>query len=311
MEYNFAALGLSSDESEEDAPYLRIASIQDKKRAEIRRLEAFRDEKRKELMNLSTAAGDDDPGHQAQLRELSKQVLKLSKTTEEQRKLADELERKLNSMATEAPAIPQVKVDPQTELIKSLRDQTTVLRTAIQKAKRVLSLEGGCKNRARQIKKLKAQLEDLPKVGPRGETPKVQAVDVQGLRNDIAELTRERDSLKLKSKGLLSRVAIFEKGDLKTRVRTNLEISNQNDQIIERLRPKDRKRSQIQPIYRGHVGQQSRLCVIINGLNAELTERNVELRRNKVEPNEAGVYKEIERVQKRLHLLESSLSCLI
>jgi hypothetical protein len=311
MQYNFAALGLSSDDSEEDPPENENVSVEERKRAEIQSLEILRDEKQKELLNLSTSSVDDGSEHQIQVRELSKQVLKLSKAMEEQRKLADELEKKLKSMPTEAPVVPQIRVDPQTELIKALRDQRTDLKTAVQKAKRVLSLEGGCKNRALQIKKLKAQLEDLPKGGPRGETPRAQAVDFQSLRNDIAELTRERDSLKLKSKGLLSRVEIFEKGDLKTKVKANLEKSAQNDQIIQQLRPKDGIRSQAQKVYRGHIVQHARLCVIIDGLHAEWAERNKELRHNKVESNEAGVHKEIERLQKRLHLLESSLSCLI
>lgn len=333
MIYNFGALD-SDDENPDDAPPAQSTnqSPEDAKRAEIKRLEGIRDQKRKELLRLSKGANDQDTEHQSQVKELQKQILKLSKEADEQRKHANQLETKLKQMPIRsaqqesAQTRPPTQTDAQNEYIRNLRIQTDSLKTEIQKAKRVISLEGGCKNRALQIKKLKTQIEDLPKITSTNsnssleyQPPKTassstsqaaQGIDGQTLRNQIADLSIERDKLKLKLRGLKSRVLVLEKGDLKANVKKNLSKSEQNDILIEKLRPKKIKMP-TQKKFRGHIAQQSRLQVVILGLHAELHERNKDLNFNKVEPGEPGICKEIERLQKRLHLLESSLSCTI
>ena len=316
MIYNFDALDSGSDDEPGLAPASSDLSSDDKKKAEIARLEALRDQKRKELLPLTKGAPTDDSEHDGQVRELSKQIIKLSRAAEEQRKAAAALEQKLKTLP-DAPPSPakQGATDTQTEMIRNLRKQNDSLKTEIQKAKRVIAQEGGCKNRAVKIKKLEAMLSDLPRqrdevASPPPKTAGGQNIDVQTLRNEIGDLTKENESLKLKLKGLVSRVSTLEKNGLKERVVANLEKSEANDELIEKLRPKAKARPQ-QKKFRDHVGQQSRLAVIIAGLNSELVERNRELNHNAVENNEAGICKEIERLQKRLHLLESSMSCLV
>ncbi|OHT08536.1 hypothetical protein TRFO_22871 [Tritrichomonas foetus] len=323
MIYNFGALD-SDDEntSDEDVPSQDLSS-EDKKRAEIQRLEQLRDQKRKELLPLTKNANTQDSEHQLQVKELQKQILKLSKEADEQRKTASQLEIQLKKMPVNPQQQEQIKHGPnevQNEMIRNLRLETDSLKTEIQKAKRVISQEGGCKNRALHIKKLKSQIEDLPKESAPSESleyspPKTgqsqsSGIDVQTLRTQIADLSNEKESLRLKLRGLKSRVSVLEKDPLKARVRKNLKISETNDARIEKLRPK-KIAMPTQKKFRGHVAQQSRLQVVILGLNAELIERNKELNLNKVEPGEPGICKEIERLQKRLHLLESSLSCTI
>lgn len=331
MIYNFDALDSDNGSSDDETPK-NPPSSEEAKRAEIKRLETIRDQKRKELLRLSKGASGQDTEHQSQVKELQKQILKLSKDTDEQKKMANQLESKLKQMpnrpsqqeSNQTKATTQAEV--QNEYIRSLRIQTDSLKTEIQKAKRVISLEGGCKNRALQIKKLKAQIEDLPKINsinsnssleyqpPKTASSSVsqsaQGLDSQTLRTRIADLTIENDKLKLKLRGLKSRVSVLEKGDLKARVKKNMSKSEQNDILIEKLRPKKIK-TVVQKKYNGHVAQQSRLQVIILGLHSELVQRNKDLNFNKVENGEPGICKEIERLQKRLHLLESSLSCTI
>jgi hypothetical protein len=323
MLYNFDALNSSSDDSgDEPIPSLQnspASSIEERQRAEIRRLELIRDRKRTELLAVTKGGPDDDAEHQAHVKELSKQILKLSRATEENRQIATEREQKCKSTPTSLPPGSQTKPsnpEVQSEIIRNLRVQNASLKTEIQKAKRVLAQEGGSKNRALQIKKLKQQLEDLPRapssqaveyLPPKQSQP---TVDLQTLRADIADLSAQHKTLELKLKGLASRVSTLEKADLKTVVNSKLAVSGQNDVIIERLRPKEQKKPLVRK-FRGHIGQQSRLSVIILGLNRELVERNRELNHSAVQPNEAGVSREIERLQKRLHLLESSLSCFI
>lgn len=333
MIYNFDALDSDNGNSDDETPASTTnLSSEDAKRAEIKRLEGIRDQKRKELLRLSRGGNGQDTEHQSQVKELQKQILKLSKETEEQKKTANQLETKLKQMpnrpihqeSSQTKSTTQSEV--QNEYIRNLRIQTDSLKTEIQKAKRVISLEGGCKNRALQIKKLKAQIEDLPKISSINSSssleyqpPKTassstnqsaQGLDSQTLRTRIADLTIENDKLKLKLRGLKSRVSVLEKGDLKDRVKKNMSKSEQNDILIEKLRPKKIKMP-TQKKFRGHVAQQSRLQVIILGLHSELVQRNKDLNFNKVENGEPGICKEIERLQKRLHLLESSLSCTI
>lgn len=317
MLYNFDALDSGSDDPVDEQPQCSSnASSDDRKKAEIAKLEALRDQKRKELLPLTKGISSEDSEHDLQVRELSKQIIKLSRAAEEQRKTATALEQKLKTLPDAPPSPSKVGAsDAQNEMIRNFRKQNDSLKTEIQKAKRVLAQEGGCKNRALKIKKLEAMLNDLPRqrddaVGAPPKTPGGQNVDVQTLRNEIGDLTKENDSLKLKLKGLVSRVSTLEKNGLKERVVANLKRSEANDEMIEKLRPKELRRLQ-QKKFRDHIGQQSRLAVIIAGLNSELVERNRELNHNAVENNEAGICKEIERLQKRLHLLESSMSCLI
>jgi hypothetical protein len=315
MLYNFDALGDSSDDSD-GAIAASHPSGPDWTQAEIKRLEAVRDQKRKELLALTKPASSDDAEHQSQLKELSKQIMKLSRASEAERKIAADCEQKLKSLTPSSQPLPTAKVtatDVQSEAIKTLRVQNMILKTDIQKAKRALALEGGCKNRARQIKKLRAQLEDLPPA----PTPQIAAdpptkagppIDLQTLRSEVAELSRDREALKLTLKGILSRVSTLERSDLKERVKAGLETSAANDAAIEALKPKVKAKPKARA-FRGHVGQQSRLSVIILALNSELVTRNRELNHSAVPPNEAGLQIEVERLQKRLHLLESSLSC--
>lgn len=332
MIYNFDALDSDNDGSDDETPKSSTnLSSEDAKRAEIKRLEGIRDQKRKELLRLSKGSNDQDTEHQLHVKELQKQILKLSKETDEQKKIANQLETKIKQMPNRSSQQESIQTKPtsqtevQNEYIRNLRIQTDSLKTEIQKAKRVISLEGGCKNRALQIKKLKAQIEDLPKMSsinsnssleyqpPKtasSSTSQAQGIDGQTLRTRIADLTIENDKLKLKLRGLKSRVSVLEKGDLKARVKKNMSKSDQNDILIEKLRPKKIKMP-TQKKYRGHVAQQSRLQVVILGLHSELVQRTKDLNFNKVEPGEAGINKEIERLQKRLHLLESSLSCTI
>jgi hypothetical protein len=211
-------------------------------------------------------------------------------------------------MAGDSATVTAVKTTPseiQAEAIKSLRTQNMVLKTEIQKTKRALALEGGCKKRALQIKRLRAQLSDLnrgPNPAPVQKT--AQQVDVQALRGEVAELARQHDALKLKLKGILSRVQTLERGALKERVKEALELSAVNDEAIERLKPKERPKQKA-AVFRAHIAQQSRLYQVIIALNAELVARNRELNQNRVEPGEAGISTEIDRLQTRLHLLES------
>lgn len=334
MIYNFGALDSDNDsQSEDDIPSLNDKSNPEQiKRAEIKKLEAIRDQKRKELLRLSKNSNENDSEHQTQVKELQKQVLKLSKESEDQKKAADQLEIQFkqmparNTQSDSSQTKPTTQTDAQNEYIRNLRIQTDSLKTEIQKAKRVISLEGGCKNRALQIKKLKAQIEDLPKSNissnsslefqpPRTTSSQAThsgspGLDIQTLRGQIGDLTLENDKLKLKLRGLQSRVSVLEKSSLKSTVKQNLEKSEKNDILIEQLRPKKIKMP-TKKKFRGHIAQQSRQQVIILGLHAELYERNKELNFNKVQTGESGICKEIERLQKRLHLLESSLSCTI
>lgn len=323
MIYNFSGLdsGSDSENNEEIPAYFSSVPDDERKRAEIERLEAIRDEKRKELLHWTKSKDNHDDEHQSQVKELSKQIMKLSRAADEQRKLAEEKEAKLKTLPVngneEALAKNQSVADAQSERIRALRVQTVSLKTDIQKAKRVLAQEGGCKNRAQKIRKLEALLEDIPRLAKDDpcefvppKTPNGGNIDVQALRTEIGELTRENDSLKLKLKGLRSRVVTLEKDGLKERVKANLVKSEKNDEIIEHLRPKQR-RIKKQEKFRDHIGQQSRLAVMILGLNAELTERNRELNQGEMVSGEAGISREIARLQKRLHLLESSMSCVI
>lgn len=323
MIYNFAGLDSGSDsESVEETPaYVSAVPDEERKRAEIERLEAIRDEKRKELLYWTKSIQNKDDEHQLQVKEMSKEIMKLSRAADEQRKIAAEKESYLKTLPVngneEAAAKNQSIADAQAERIRVLRTQTDSLKTDIQKAKRVLVQEGGCKNRAQKIKKLEAMLEDLPRVSKEDpcefvppKTPNGMNIDVQALRSEIGDLTKENESLKLKLKGLRSRVTTLEKDGLKDRVKANLIQSEKNDEEIERLRPKQRRRP-IQEKFRDHVGQQSRLAVIILGLHAELAERNKELNHGEVASGEAGISREIARLQKRMHLLESSMSCVV
>jgi len=200
-------------------------------------------------------------------------------------------------------------------VVRNLRVQNDSLKTDIQKAKRGPALKGGCKDRAPKIRRLEAVIgggagaahEDAVEVAPaRAAT----GADVQALRAEVDGLAREGEALKLKLRGLISRIAKLEKSGIKERVRANLARSGENDAMIERLRPKKRAPPQRRQ-FREHVGQQSRLSVVILGLNAELAGRTRELNHAAVVPGEPGLCGEIERMQRRLHLLESSMSCLV
>lgn len=323
MIYNFGAIDVSDEDGDEE-PQQQILTVEDKKIIEIKDLEKKRDETRKELYQLTKRKSDSDQDHQSRIKELSKQVVKLSTQTDELRTESNALEAKLKAMpATPSSPQPQKQAaDPNADLIRSLRLQTDSLKTEISKAKRIIAQEGGCKNRALQIRRLRAQLEDLNTIGRPSSSasleyaPPHQAgstapqIDAQTLRSEIGELSNENKSLKLKLRGLSSRVSILENSELKTRVKNNILKSDQNDIIIQRLTPKQ-KRAVNKKKYRGHIGQQSRLSVIIIGLYKELKEREFDLNHNQIEATEAGLTKEIERLQKRLHLLESSLSCFI
>jgi hypothetical protein len=310
MLYNFDALGSSDDSSDDPAPPPPPVGT-DGKLSEVKRLESIRDQKRRELLPLTKSVSSSDPDHQSQLNELSKQIIKVSRAAEEQRQAASDLESKVRTMPSAPPNVPPAKTTPsevQSEAIKSLRTQNMILKTEIQKTKRALALEGGCKNRALQIKKLRAQLDDLHRVpAPMSDAPPArptQPVDVQTLKAEVTELERERDALKLKFKGILSRVQTLERGELKERVKGGLELSAQHHEVIERLRPKERQRPAAKR-FRAHIGQQSRLYQVIMALNAELVARNRELNQNRVEQGESGIRTEIDRLQTRLHLLES------
>lgn len=324
MIYNFNALDVSDEDEDEEPQQSQILTVEDKKIIEIKDLEKKRDELRKELYQLTKKKSDSDQEHQTHIKELSKQVVKLSTQADEVRTEANNLEAKLKTMPV-TPSSPQVQkqsADPNSDLIRTLRIQADSLKTEITKAKRVLSQEGGCKNRAIQIKRLKAQLEDISSIGRPSSsasleyTPQRQTgnnttqIDAQTLRSEIGDLNNENQGLKLKLKGLSSRVSILENAELKNRVNANLAKSDQNDIIIQRLTPKQ-KRVVNKKKFRGHIGQQSRLSVVILGLYKELKGREFDINHNKVESTEVGLTKEIERLQKRLHLLESSLSCFI
>ena len=351
MIYNFGAL---DSDDEETAPVgqtpqtSEYISPEEQKQNEIKKLEIIRDQKRKELLQISKNVSKEDNEHQNRIKELQKQVLKLSNEAEQTRRNANQLEIQLKKMpVNKNQQTENVKTqnEVQNEYIRNLRLQTDILKTEIQKAKRVIAQEG-CKNRALQIKKIKAQIEDMPAIGsnlnsPRSHTrnnndeltpdepleyipPSISdspkstqshanansGIDATKLRNQIGELTQEYESLNLKLRGLKSRVSILEKDNLKARVKKNLAISEQNDARIEKLKP-TKIAMPTQKKYRGHISQQSRLQVVILGLHSELIERTKELNFHKVQPGEPGICKEIERLQKRLHLLESSLSCTV
>lgn len=317
LPYNFGAFdsdsGDYSDEEQQDIPMTE----EDKKRAEIKKLQEIRNQKRKQLMALSKENSNSDAEHQNKIKELSKQALKLSKSVENNRAIVKELEKKLETIPAD-PSLenqkPKSESEQQNEAIRLLRLQTDSLKTQIKKAKKALDLEGGNKNRANQILKLKQQLAELPVDNGTDDVSATRSnaptYDIQELKNEVTQLQEERKNLKLKLQGLNSRVAVLEQSDLKSRILTNLDRSKKNDDVIELLKPKEKKKEPKRQ-YRVHIGQQSRQSVMIRGLHQELVERMNELNHNKIEKGETGITREIERMQKRLHLLESSMSCVV
>ena len=318
MIYNFGALESSSSEEEEYASQDQAPlTEEDKKRKEITKLQQIRDEKRKKLLALSKATTEEDIEHQNKIKELNKNALKLSRQAEENRKVAQELEIKMKSIPVDPSLENQKQLsesEQQNEAIRNLRLQTDALKTEIAKTKRALALEGGNKNRAAQIQKLRQQLAGLPQeeydlhqmptktAGPQFDIPELKAA--------IEKLTNEQRTLSLKLKGLKSRANILNPTELKASLKEKMKKSQLNDDIIESLKPKEPKKPPKNQ-FRDHITQQSRLSVMIRGLHLELVARNKELNHNKTLQGEAGLTKEIERMQKRLHLLESSMSCCV
>ncbi|KAH0795290.1 hypothetical protein GPJ56_000739 [Histomonas meleagridis] len=317
MIYNFSAL--DDEEYSQNSDEYQDENVSDeRKKAKIKELEAIRDQKRKELFLLKQSKIEEDEDHKAKVREISKQIVNLSKQVQDKKKEANDLEIKLKQISPqkELPLQEKPQADPRADLVRKLRSQNSILLTDIQKAKRVLANEGGCKNRALKIKKLRSQIEEISKLPnqesesfhPKSTNP--QPLDPQTLRREIGNLKRDNDNMKLKLKGLQSRISTLEKSEMKSRIKNNLIISDQNDELIERLAPKQ-QRTTSRKQYRAHIGQQSRLSVVINGLHAELYERREELNHCKVQKGENGIRCEIDRLLKRLQLLESSLSCII
>lgn len=317
MIYNFSALGLDDEDDQDPIMKENKEASPEEKRIQIEQLTKIRNEKRKELFLLQSSIkkGTNDEEHQAKVKDLSKQIINLSNEAELTKNKANELENKFNdlhkSCSNPIDTKPQSQSEINSQVLHNLRLQTDKLKTDISKAKRVLSQEGGCKNRALQIKKLKQQIEDLKQYSIREEikTPSSGPIDIQELKASVTKLQSEEDSLNFKLKGLRSRIQTLEKSGLKVRVKANLALSHENDRRIEALIPKEEPPKKKQ--FRGHISQQSRLSVVIHGLNHELAERARELNLNKVIGDEPGLCKEIERLQKRLHLLESSMSCVI
>lgn len=320
MIYNFQALESDSDEGSYDGDstliYNKGMSDVEKKKKEIERLKQIRDEKRKQLLALQKDGPNDDKEHQQRIKDLNKQALKLSKSVEEKRNEAVQLENKLKTIPGDTPIDdlkPKSEQEIQNEAIRNLRHQVDSLKTEVSKAKKALALEGGNKRTALQIKKLKAQLAELPVEEVDDDALPTKSVnnhpDYVELKNDVTQLQDDHKALKLKLNGLQSRISILEKQDIKPKLKKSLDLSNKNDQLIEMIKPKEKVQKKEQ--YKGHVSQRSRLSVIICGLHKELYERTKELNTNKVLDGEHGVQKEIERLQKRLHLLESSISCIL
>ena len=317
MIYNFNALESDSEEESEYSESVPMTE-EDKKRKEIEKLQKIRDEKRKILLNLKKGKDEEDIQHQNKIKELNKNAIKLSKQAEESRKIAENLEIKMKSIPLD-PSLenqkPLSESEAQNEAIRNLRLQTDSLKVEIQKTKRALALEGGNKNRAAQIKKLRQQLADIPQedYDPNQMPTKSQgpSFDIPELKADIAKLTEEERALTLKLKGLKSRRNILNPTELKAGIKEKMKKSRIDDELIEKLRPKEEPKSSRKEQYRNHITQQSRLSVMIHGLHAELVARNKELNHNKTPQGETGITLEIERMQKRLHLLESSMSCCI
>ena len=319
MIYNFNALESSSSEEDEYSQNDNQMPLteEDKKRKEIQKLQQIRDEKRKKLLALSKIGTDDDIEHQNKIKELNKNALKLSRQAEESRKVAQDLEIKIKSIPSD-PSLdsqrPLSESEQQNEAIRNLRLQADALKTEISKTKRALALEGGNKNRATQIRKLRQQLADIPEeeYDPNQMPTKTAGpnFDIPELKADIAKLTNEQRTLSLKLKGLKSRASILSPTELKASLKEKLKKSILNDDIIESLKPKKEKKP-VKKQYKDHISQQSRLSVMIKGLHAELVQRNKELNHNKTPQGEAGITFELERMQKRLHLLESSMSCCV
>lgn len=316
MIYNFNALDESSGEEEDNSQNIAMTE-EDKKRNEIQKLQKIRDEKRKQLLALTKQGETEDIEHQNKIKELSKNALKLSRSVSEQKKAADDLEKKLATTPID-PEIEQQKPlseqQAQTEAIRVLRLKIDSLKTEINKSKRALALEGGNKNRAAQIKKLKQQMAEiqLPEEDPNALPTKSAGAqfDIPELKADITKLSGEQSRLDLKLKGLKARVKTLNPTNLKAQIKEKLQQSQNNDEIIKKLTPKPEDPSQKKPKqYKLHITQQSRLSVMIHGLHHELVERQKEINHNKTLQGEAGITREIERMQKRLHLLESSMSC--
>lgn len=318
MIYNFNAIDDSSSEEEDQQQDIAMTE-EDKKRNEIQKLQKIRDEKRKQLLQMSKQGENEDIEHQNKIKELSKNALKLSKTVSEQKKAADELEKKLATIPID-PEVEQQKPlseqQAQNEAIRNLRLQIDSLKVEISKSKRALALEGGNKNRAVQIKKLRQQMAEIqiPEEDPNALPTKSAGAqfDIPELKADIAKLSGEQSRLDLKLKGLRARVKNLNPTELKAQIKEKLKQSQSFDERINKLKPKPDSPDQKKPKqYKLHITQQSRLSVMIHGLHHELIERQKEINHNKTPQGEIGITREIERMQKRLHLLESSMSCCI
>jgi len=314
MIYNFEALD-SSDDYYDDIDENTNINITDdqRKQAEIVRLQKIRDEKRKDLLELSKTQPMGENDHQDKIREMNKKALGLSREIEQKQILVAQLEQKIGQFQSVPIVKYETSVNENNEVLRSLRLQTDSLKTELNKAKRALSLEGGNLGRGNIIKKLKAQLQDCAidvELENKPERTPHNQVDPNELKNEIQMLSDEHKNLKLKLKGLRSRVVFLEKSEIKSRVKANLAQSDHNDETIEILKPK-KKNKEKKESYHAHIGQHSRLSVIIHGLHSELVSRLRDLNHHKITNSENGIHNEIEKLQKRLHLLESSLSCLV